>query len=82
MYRKNKTNIMNTIGERFFGIYNELEQMDVEAEINKKFSEITNLLDITCSKLPFDDLRDILYQNALGQLLNAQNSVIKTLKLK
>jgi hypothetical protein len=73
---------MNSVGERFFGVYDERATLDIEAEINKKFVEITNLLDIRCSELPFDDLRDILYQNALAQILNAQNLVNKTITLK
>ncbi len=70
-----------SFGDILVGLNTEDLPEGVELEVKQKFSEITEILKNTYSMSTQSPVKSLLFDHAIGEILNAQMSVVKLLKL-
>jgi hypothetical protein len=70
-----------SFGDILVGLNTEELPEGVELEVKQKFSEITEILKSTYTMSTQSPVKSLLFDHAVGEILNAQMSVVKLLKL-
>lgn len=70
-----------SFGDILAGLNTEELPEGVELEVKQKFSEITEILKTTYTMSTQSPVKSLLFDHAVGEILNAQMSVVKLLKL-
>jgi len=71
-----------TFGEQLVGVDFNPSGSDEVKEVKQKFAEIANLLEKNYRENNRHALKSLLFDHAVGELLNAQMNVVKLLTLK
>jgi hypothetical protein len=69
-------------GEILVGLDSEDIEESLEVEIKRKFAEIVELTLTNYSTTDKSPIKSLLFDHALGEILNAQMSVVKVITLK
>jgi hypothetical protein len=70
-----------SFGDTLVGLNTEKLPEGVELEVKQKFSEITEILKSNYTMSTQSPVKSLLFDHAVGEILNAQMSVVKLLKL-
>jgi len=71
-----------TFGEQLVGIdFNPSNSGEV-AEVNELFAKIANIMEKNYREQPKHALKSLLFDSAVGEILNAQMNVVKVITLK
>jgi hypothetical protein len=70
-----------SFGDVLVGLNIEELPEGVELEVKQKFSEIAEILKSTYTMSTQSPVKSLLFDHAVGEILNAQMSVVKLLKL-
>ena len=70
-----------SFGDILVGLNTEELPEGAELEVKQKFSEITEILKSTYTMSTQSPVKSLLFDHAVGEILNAQMSVVKLLKL-
>ena len=71
-----------TFGEQLIGVDVESEQQDDVTKVKVMFAEIAELMKKDYQSESKHPLKSLLFDHAIGEILNAQMSVVKVLTLK
>jgi len=71
-----------TFGEQLIGVDIESEQQDDVTKVKVMFAEIAELMKKDYQSESKHPLKSLLFDHAIGEILNAQMSVVKVLTLK
>ena len=69
-------------GEILVGLDSEDIEESVEVEIKRKFAEIAELALTNYSTTDKSPVKSLLFDHAIGEILNAQMSVVKVITIK
>jgi len=69
-------------GEILVGLDSEDIEESVEVEIKRKFAEIAELTLLNYSTTDKSPVKSLLFDHAVGEILNAQMSVVKLITFK
>ena len=69
-------------GEILVGLDSENIEESVEVEIKRKFAEIVELTLTNYSTTDKSPVKSLLFDHAIGEILNAQMSVVKVITFK
>ena len=69
-------------GEILVGLDSEDIEESVEVEIKRKFAEIAELALLNYSTTDKSPVKSLLFDHAVGEILNAQMSVVKLITFK
>jgi hypothetical protein len=69
-------------GEILVGLDSENIEESVEVEIKRKFAEIAELALTNYSTTDKSPVKSLLFDHAIGEILNAQMSVVKVITFK
>ena len=69
-------------GEILVGLDSEDIEESVEVEIKRKFAEIAELTLTNYSTTDKSPVKSLLFDHAIGEILNAQMSVVKVITIK
>jgi hypothetical protein len=71
-----------TFGEQLIGVDVESEQQDDVTKVKAMFAEIAEMMKKNYQGESKHPLKSLLFDHAIGEILNAQMSVVKVLTLK
>jgi hypothetical protein len=71
-----------TFGEQLIGVDVESEQQDDVTKVKAMFAEIAEMMKKDYQSESKHPLKSLLFDHAVGEILNAQMSVVKVLTLK
>lgn len=71
-----------TFGEQLIGVDVETEQQDDVTKVKAMFAEIAEMMKTNYQGESKHPLKSLLFDHAVGEILNAQMSVVKVLTLK
>jgi len=71
-----------TFGEQLIGVDVETEQQDDVTKVKAMFAEIAEMMKTNYQTESKHPLKSLLFDHAVGEILNAQMSVVKVLTLK
>jgi hypothetical protein len=71
-----------TFGEQLIGVDVESEQQDNVTKVKVMFAEIAEMMKKDYQSESKHPLKSLLFDHAVGEILNAQMSVVKVLTLK
>jgi hypothetical protein len=71
-----------TFGEQLIGVDVESEQQDDVTKVKVMFAEIAEMMKKNYQGESKHPLKSLLFDHAIGEILNAQMSVVKVLTLK
>lgn len=71
-----------TFGEQLIGVDVETEQQDDVTKVKAMFAEIAEMMKTNYQTETKHPLKSLLFDHAVGEILNAQMSVVKVLTLK
>lgn len=71
-----------TFGEQLIGVDVETEQQDDVTKVKAMFAEIAEMMKTNYQTESKHPLKSLLFDHAIGEILNAQMSVVKVLTLK
>jgi hypothetical protein len=71
-----------TFGEQLIGVDVESEQQDNVTKVKVMFAEIAEIMKKNYQGESKHPLKSLLFDHAIGEILNAQMSVVKVLTLK
>lgn len=71
-----------TFGEQLIGVDVESEQQDDVTKVKAMFAEIAEMMKKNYQGESKHPLKSLLFDHAVGEILNAQMSVVKVLTLK
>jgi hypothetical protein len=71
-----------SFGEILVGLEFTSEEDDAVAQVKKKMAEITNILKDNYTSDMRSPVKSLLFDHAVGEILNAQMSVVKVLTFK
>lgn len=71
-----------TFGEQLIGVDVETEQQDDVTKVKAMFAEIAEMMKTNYQAESRHPLKSLLFDHAVGEILNAQMSVVKVLTLK
>ena len=71
-----------TFGEQLIGVDVETEQQDDVTKVKVMFAEIAEIIKKDYQGESRHPLKSLLFDHAIGEILNAQMSVVKVLTLK
>jgi glycerophosphoryl diester phosphodiesterase len=71
-----------TFGEQLIGVDVETEQQDDVTKVKAMFAEIAEMMKKNYQTESKHPLKSLLFDHAVGEILNAQMSVVKVLTLK
>lgn len=71
-----------SFGEILVGLEFTSEEDDAVAQVKKKMAEITNILKDNYTSDMRSPVKSLLFDHAVGEILNAQMSVVKVITFK